>query len=255
MLGLRYSIEVKGSKLIDDQTKMLFLPNHQAVVDPQIIVSYLMQHKIVSPMVGEKYYKMALLNPLFRLLKAVPVSDLEAGTRDTNVLKYIISAAQTALSNGHSVLLYPSGQLCGQGYERIFNKQAAFELVGLLNEDTKIIGVRITGLWGSMWSKAWEGKTPPFIKTYLKALWYCVANLFIFIPKRKIKLEFTDITNEVKRSAINNRKEFNDFLETYYNALGEEEVLFLKHYFYAKKLNRSLPKNIRGAEIRSSITK
>jgi long-chain-fatty-acid--[acyl-carrier-protein] ligase len=130
-------------------------------------------------------------------------------------------------------VIYPSGQIAGQGYEKIFNKKAAYHIVSTIPENVQIVGVRITGLWGSMFSKAKTGKSPNFAVQLLKGFFYVLANLLFFAPKRSVSIEFEDITSIAKENAIPGQKTFNLFLEEFYNLHGEEAVLFLKHIFYS----------------------
>ncbi len=248
-LRLRYRVVVKGTSILKGNNTYLFLPNHQAEVDPQIVMSIALKYSKISPMISSYYYNIPGLKTLFKALGAISVSDIEKGHRDADLLKNLEQAAISALSSGKSILLYPSGQLAGQGYERIYNKQSAYEIVKKIPKDTRIIGVRISGLWGSIWSRAWIGRSPDFVPTYLKSLWFILANLIFFVPRRKVIIEFEDITEKAILVAQNSdRKEFNNFLEAFYNRNGEENVLFLKHYFYAPKLKRHLPEKIMGSD-------
>ena len=252
-LRLRYKMVVKGLDQIKDKTSNLYLPNHQAEVDPQIVMSIILRHDKVAPMISSTYYEIPILKTFFKAMGAVSVSDLEKGSRDINILDKLEAAAQKALTNNRSILLYPGGQLAGQGYERIFNKQSAYEIVKELPEKSNVIGVRISGLWGSIWSKAWMGKSPSFIPTYLKTIGFVLANFIFFLPRRTVTIEFVDITHEAKNNAHQmDRKGFNTFLEEFYNIYGEEAPSFIKHFFYAPKLKRQLPKNIYGADKRKS---
>jgi acyl-CoA synthetase (AMP-forming)/AMP-acid ligase II/1-acyl-sn-glycerol-3-phosphate acyltransferase/acyl carrier protein len=246
-LSLRYKLDVKGAELLQGKQTKFILPNHQALVDPQIVFTQVYRFAKISPVMSEKYFKMPVLKYFFRMLNAVPVSDISNTTRDQNALHSISTNVVKALEKGHNVLLYPSGQIAGQGFEKIFNKQSAWVIVNDLPEQVQVIGVRVGGLWGSMWSRAWIGKTPGFLKTCLKAIFYAFANLFFLLPKRKVTIEFFDITTEAREKAKEGKNQFNNFLESLYNANGEEPVLFLKHYFYGPKLKRQLPSRIEGS--------
>jgi len=238
---------VKGEELLKNQSASLFLPNHQALIDPMIIYSQLYKYSKISPVVTERFYNAPALHRFFKSIKAVPVSDLSAGNRDTSVLQNITKHVEIAMGSGRGVLLYPSGQLCGQGFEKIINKQSAFQIVGRLPEETKVIGVRITGLWGSMWSKAWMGSSPNFPTTLLKAVFFTFVNLFVFLPKRKIQLEFIDISAQAKSLSKDKVSVFNGFLEDFYNSNGEESVHYLKHAFFMPQSNRMIPTKIEGS--------
>jgi len=243
-LATRYKIELKGQELLKKPGAKFILPNHQALVDPQIVFSQISHFTKVVPVVSELYFKMPVLKWFFKALGAVPVSEITIDNRDHETLKLISQNVVAALNHGESVLLYPAGQIAGQGYEKIFNKQSAWAVASELPANARIIGLRINGLWGSMWSRAWIGKSPNFVVTALKALFYVFANLLLFVPKRKVTLEFCDITELAQEAAAKGRQPFNDYLESYYNANGEEAVLYLKHFFYAPSLKRQLPERI-----------
>lgn len=247
LLSLRYRISIEGTEVLRDKKTRLILPNHQAIVDPQILFSQIYRFTPVVPVVTASYFNIPVLKSVFKWIGAVPVNDLTAGSRDQDVLKSISSHVTSALEQGKTVLLYPSGQITGQGYEKIFNKQSAWAVVHELPEGTRVIGVRITGLWGSMWSRAWNGKSPSFIKTLLKGAFYIMANGIFFLPRRKVTITLIDITTEALGKSKTTKVSFNNFLEGFYNVGGEEPVLYLKHYFYRKKSTRTLPSRIEGS--------
>ncbi|MEI7596198.1 MAG: AMP-binding protein [Bacteroidota bacterium] len=243
-LSLRYKVILKNPEILKSSTSKFILPNHQALIDPQILWAYTAKYCTASPVVTEGFYNIPVLHSLFESMGAVPVSDLSAGSRDTEVLKTITNQVNNALVDGKNVLLYPSGQIAGQGYEKIFNKQSAWSVVCQMPENGQVIGVRISGLWGSMWSRAWIGKSPSFFTTMLKGIFFTFANLLLFQPRRTVTIEFEDITDQAKYAAQKGRNEFNNELEIFYNKNGEEPVLFLKHYFFAPTLKRQLPERI-----------
>ena len=247
LLSTRYKVHIKGAELLTSDKSSLYLPNHPAEVDPQILLAEIGKHDDPVPMISETYYNMPLINSFMKVLDAVPVADMEAGSRDISVVDNMRNAMLGALANGKSVVLYPSGQLCNQGYEKIFNKQSAYRLVGELDENTRVIGVRQNGLWGSVWSRAWWGKSPNFFKVVALSGFYVLANLIFFVPKRSVEIEFVDITKEAKEHAKSqSRREFNAFLETFFNTKGEEGARFISHFFFLPPLKNKLHKKIKG---------
>jgi 1-acyl-sn-glycerol-3-phosphate acyltransferase len=232
LLRFRYRISIKGSEILQNNSPVLFLPNHQALVDPVILLSHIYRFTTAIPVVSEKYFDMPVVKWYFKRLGAVRVSDLETGSRDTQVLKTITRSVFKGLRRNKNIVIYPSGQIAGQGYEKIFNKKSAYHIVRTIPEDVQIIGVRLTGLWGSMWSKAKTGKSPNFFVQLLKGIFYVFANLLFFLPKRSVSIEFEDLTSICKEKVLLGQKQFNSFLEEFYNLHGEEPVLFLKHIFY-----------------------
>ncbi|MDP3645367.1 MAG: 1-acyl-sn-glycerol-3-phosphate acyltransferase [Bacteroidota bacterium] len=247
LLRFRYKILVKGSEVFQNDSPVLILPNHQALIDPVILLSQIYRFSDATAVIAEKYYNMPVLQSLFKRWGAIRVSDLEKGNRDTQVLKVITRSVVKGFRRKKNIVLYPSGQIAGQGYEKIFNKKSAYHIVKKLPEDVRVIGVRITGLWGSIWSKARTGKSPDFFIQLLKGIFYVVANLFFFLPKRTITIEFEDLTSFAKSKALLGQKPFNSFLEDFYNLHGEESPLFLKHFFYSRELKRKLPGKIYGS--------
>ena len=232
IIRLRYRVTLSGTEVLKTDNAILFLPNHQALIDPIILISNIYGFKTVLPAISSKYYDFFLFKPFFENWGAIRVSDLEKGNRDINVLKDISRATLKGLRRGKNMVLYPSGQIANQGYERIANKKSAHVLVSRLPEKTLVIGVRIHGLWGSMWSKAKTGKSPDFFLQLLKGVFYIIVNLIFFLPKRKLEIEFVDITIPARKIALNGRKEFNLYLEQFYNEKGEEHQLFVPHFFF-----------------------
>ena len=246
-ISKRYDISIKGESLLVGGGPRLYLPNHQAEIDPVIIMTIIGKHHVASPMISATYYNLPLIKSFLKKLGAVSVSDLDQGVRDVSVMDTIRNGAIEAFAEGKSILLYPAGQLCNQGYEKIFNKQSAYSLVQDSKEELKIIAVRINGLWGSIWSRAWIGVSPPFITTLLKSVFLFFINLIFFIPKRKVEVEFIDITKEAKENSRDlSRREFNQYLEELYNINGEENARFIKHHFLKSESKRTLPKRIKS---------
>lgn len=187
------------------------------------------------PVISAKYYDIMAVKWFFKQMGAVRVNDLETGSRDTQVLKSIKRAVFKGLRRNNNIVLYPGGQLAGQGYERIQNKKSAFHIVNSIPDNVLIVGVRISGLWGSIFSKAKTGKTPDLFQQLMKALFYTAANLLVFVPKRPVSIEFTDLTAAAKNMTGEGQKQFNGFLEEFYNHNGEEPKVVLKHFFFLPK--------------------
>lgn len=238
LLRVRYRIIVRGADIIEKQSTILFLPNHQALIDPMIILSHIYRYSTAIPVISAKYYDIPVAQWYFRRLGAVRVSDLERGSRDTRVLKTITRSVLKGFRRKKNILIYPAGQIAAQGYEKIINKKSAYQIVLSLPGHVQIIGVRITGLWGSIFSKAKPGKPPVFFLALLKGFFFVLMNLVLFLPKRNVTIEFEDLTKSAKEKVLPGQKEFNAFLEEFYNLHGEEQALFLRHIFYFPHLKR-----------------
>jgi len=244
LLRVRYKIVVKGHEVFKRDLRVFILPNHPALVDPIILLSQIYRFTAATPVISEKYYDIPVAKSFFKQMGAVRVSDLEKGNRDTQVLKVITRSVLKGFRRKQNIVLYPSGQISGQGFEKIFNKKSAYHIVTKLPPNVLVVGARISGLWGSSWSKAYTGKSPDFFIQLAKGPFYTLANLIFFMPKRKVTIEFEDITSLAESAAQLGQKPFNSFLEDFYNRHGEETPLFLKHYFYSPKLKRELPDKV-----------
>ena len=248
VLSRRYKLNVKGLHLLQEPGAKLLLQNHQSHIDPQLLGVYVAQRSNLVPVISEKFLGIPVIGSILRSLNAVAVSDLKHGNRDPDVLKNMFSKIMDALKEGKSVLIAPSGNIAHGPIEQIKNKQSAHALVSNLPDNVKVIGVRVTGLWGSMWSVAWKGNRPSFLLTLLKGIFYILANLIFFMPKRQVSFEFVDITEEAKLQAQSARRTFNNYLQDFYNVDGPEEATYIKHFFYFPKMRRKYPSNLISAE-------
>ncbi len=106
--------------------------------------------------------------------------------------------------------------------------------------------VRTRGLRGSIWSNAWNGDSPSFVGGLLKGLRYFLANFLFFLPKRKLEFEAIEQTNELKLAAEKGLEHFNQTLEAFYNAKGEEKLNYIPHYFYYNDVkHKQLPRVVK----------
>lgn len=231
--SLRYKVELKGFEILKENRVKIFLPNHQALIEPIILQAHIIKYNEIVPAVSAKYFENIFFRYFMKIVDSIPVSDLDRGVRDINVLNKVKSALLNGLLSGKNALLYPSGQLASQGFEKLFNKQGAYNIVSELPEEIMVVGVRVSGFWGSMWSKAKTGKTPDFMKSLLLGILIIISNFFFFTPRRKVCFEFVDITNLAKENSKLERKLFNSFLESFYNSNGIEKLIRVKYFFYS----------------------
>ena len=244
VLSRRYKLVIKGIEHLETKGGKVLFPNHQSHIDPQLLALLAFKYTPIIPVVAEPFFKIPVVKYFLKKWDAVSVSNLRKFNRDVNILERLNKEIHENIKNGKMVIIYPAGQLCDQGIEKIYNKQAAHALMQNFPEDAKVIGLRIHGLWGSMWSRAWMGERPNFLYTYMKAIFYVFANLIFFVPKRTVSLEFIDITEDAKTAAKGDRQAFNTYMENFLNVNGREEPSFIKHFFYAPKPNRKLPENL-----------
>ncbi|MDE3045309.1 MAG: AMP-binding protein [Verrucomicrobiota bacterium] len=227
ILSLRYRVEIKGFKelaTLQDAKKpgVLFLPNHTAYIEPILLFLLLWPRFRMRPLVVEYVFRQPLVRPFMRLVKALPIPNFETAVNQIKLKKAerSIGEISSKLKEGDNFLLYPSGRL----------KNGAKEIIGgasgthaLLEEcpDARVVLIRTTGLWGSMFSRAIEGRSPDIRQTFWKGFKVLLKNGIFFSPRRKLTLEFEIAGNDFPRKA--SRLELNRYLESWYNRYPDAE--------------------------------
>lgn len=235
LLRLRYKFQITWFDNIDSKKKYIVFPNHQALVDPQIVVSLLNQKIHISPVISETYYNIPVLKYFFRLIWAVSMWDIQKWTGSIEDVHSAFRNIEEWMKSGKNILLYPAWQLYSQGFEVIRGKKSAYNLVQILPDNVEILVVKTTWLWWSMWSKAWIGDTPNFFTTFFKTIGIIISNLLLLIPKRNVKVEIVNMTKELK--VIKDINTFNKTLEDFYNKDWAETIKYNKHFFYYNNIN------------------
>ncbi len=243
----RYQLQLKNFPKLDPKCNYLILPNHVAYLDPVLIWSLFAEQRQLKTVATARFSQHKLLKRIFRKIGTISIADGSSETSDQQ-LKNALDELITSLKHGESVLLYPSGQLAGQGLEYLGGKKSAYLATQTLAANSRILLIRTRGLRGSMRSNARTGQSPDLPRGILKGLRYLLANLFFFLPKRKVELEFSDQTDTLKLASQGSLEEFNQALEAFYNAKGEEKVRYIPHYrYYNDVKDKQLPKQIKNS--------
>ena len=252
MMKARYTISVKHFPKLDPEYNYFILPNHIAYLDPVLLWAMFYPERKLRPVATSRFAENFFLRWLFRWIGTISIVEMAREKKGLapreEKLNSAMEALQEALAQGDSVLLYPSGQLAGQGFESLWGKRAAYQTVQGLGKKTRVLLVRTRGLWGSIWSNAWTGETPSLVGGIVKGLFYLLANGFVFSPRRKVELEFCDMTEKVKQASKEGLEVFNQTLEAFYNEKGEEKVKYLPHFFYYNDVEgKVLPAHVRNS--------
>ena len=159
LLRLRYRIRVEGLRELkknsrDDHRPILFLPNHQALIDPVIVMSLLWSRFRPRPLADEKQTNHPLFRWLMAQMRAIRIPDLNTGGAQVKEQVFAgIEEIIAALKQGDNVLLYPSGRISRGQIEVIGGNSGAVSIVHAVPE-ARIVLIRIRGLWGSRYSRA-----------------------------------------------------------------------------------------------------
>jgi long-chain-fatty-acid--[acyl-carrier-protein] ligase len=216
LLRLRYRLTVTGLKELQQRTQdnrpLLFLPNHQALIDPVIVMSLLYSRFAPRPLVDEKQSDHPLAKYFMELVNAIYIPDLNMSGRDAKEQVFVgIEEIVASLKRGENVLMYPSGRISRGQLEVIGANSGAVSVTHGVPE-ARIVLIRIRGLWGSRFSRA-RGLPSLFADTgklFLRVL----ANGLLFMPRRPVHLEIIepdDFPVDGDKQTINN------YLEGFYN--------------------------------------
>lgn len=223
LLRVRYKITYKGldqvkALLRDPQKGCLFLPNHPAVlVDPLIVSLPLVTECKIRPLIIEYMYHHPAFHWAVRLLNALPMPNFGSSFSSLKLKRAerSLDAISTGLTEGGRFLIYPSGTTKLQAVEVVGGAFGVHKIVAK-HPEVPIVLVRITGLWGSAFSRApTYGAQPHTKETVKKGFWVALKNLIFFVPKRQVLVEFEVAPSDFPRNAP--KQEFNRYLEAWYN--------------------------------------
>ena len=266
VLRLRYKITYKGLEAVKEQVAkekngVLFMPNHPAViVDPLIVTVPLLRSFSVRPLIIEYMFYNPFIHWIVRLIGALPMPNFSIGfnTIKQRRAEKILQQMSRELKKGERFLIYPAGG----------TKQIAKEVVGgafgahqLISENplATVILVRMTGLWGSMFSRALtNGDSPNMQRNLKKALWTLLKNALFFVPRRQVLVEFEIAPPNFPKNQ--SKVELNRYLEKWYNKPfpdGFGEPLNLVSYAFWKndvpKIDSEKEEKIELADISDEV--
>lgn len=221
-LWFRYRVTIKGFENLNEKTLtkpggVLFLPNHPTIfVDPTLITLAIWKRFPIRPIVIEYMYYAPIANSIMKMINALPIPSFDVSTnslkrkRSEKVLHEVVKG----LENGNNFLIYPAGGVKNGPHEVIGGASGAHQVISE-SPNANIVLVRITGLWGSSFSKALIGKSPPMFATIWQGVKMAFKNLLFFTPRREVTIEFVPAGDEFPREA--SRLEMNRYLENWYN--------------------------------------
>ena len=239
LLWLRYRIEVRG---LDDirargTSRVLFLPSHLALIDPAILTVVL--DRWFSPRaLGDEYQiSRPVVGWLTRLFGVRALPNMErSGLSVMEATRKALEGTIDGVRAGENLLFYPAGRLRQQYLEEIRAASGADILIKAVPE-ARVVLVRQTGLWGSSFSLAFDGKMPSLVAGAWRGLKYLLLNGIVFMPRRDVLIELVepaDFPRDQPRMVINR------YLETFYNARAPRNT-YVPYGFWERGGPRELP--------------
>lgn len=225
---LHYQVTLDGLERVMNAPSFLIMPNHPAYIDPVILFSELYSRgRKVSPMTDEKFFRNPAYRQVLSLGDAVVVPDMmkNRSAEAVNQASHLVQIAVDALTQGRSLVFYPSGHVTLDGAESIGNRRMAYETMCAINaspEDSPLRRVRVfllrtRGLETSRWSKSRrklvneQGRVRTDVLPWPVQCpkWY---------QRRKVVMHFEDMTETLCQwAAANDKRAFNQLLENWYN--------------------------------------
>jgi long-chain-fatty-acid--[acyl-carrier-protein] ligase len=240
ILPLRYRIECQGETNWRDLPRpVLILPNHPGYIDPMIMLTLLWPSLRPRPLLWEGMFLNPILYPCLGMVRAVRIPDLsqasaEARARTEQAIEEVIGG----LRRGENYLVWPAGRAERDGLERLGGARATADILRAM-PNASVILARTRGIWGSSFSYAYTGQSPPLGKRLLQGLGLLLANLIVFMPRRRVQITFERIDRDHLPDL--RRETINPWLEKWYNPDGPETPTYVPYHFLFGPRTRDHP--------------
>ena len=217
LFSLHYKVTVRNIEAVAGLKCGIVCPDHIALADPPLFISAIGRHVLPRPVAYSGMYNAPLLNPIMRLVRALPIESTWDGVSDWKRFKIRrqLDAIKSAVKAGDTLLLYPSGQLRGGPKEQLGGKSSVYDLIKQFPEQPMVLA-RIRGLNGSVWSRYYTGgiKSPS------------LAHIFAILRKTpSLLFKRVPVTIELERfdrvPTFDTVRDFNRWLENWYNAVPD----------------------------------
>ncbi len=239
ILSLRYRVTVKGLEKIRGLRGALVLPSHPGYVDPPLAYSVIAGQLAPRPVMADLNLDNILVSWIPRLTRALMVPDMERPSAESQKqIQQVIETVISDLNAGGNIILWPAGRVWRRGQEAIGSARGPVEILRAA-PNAKVVLMRTSGLWGSSFTRAYTGQSPPLARRIVAGLFLPLASLFFFMPRRHIT-----ITIEVlDRSQLPEltRDKLNRFLESWYNEPGPEEPRYVPYHWLFGARRRDYP--------------
>lgn len=250
---LRYKIKIKGIEVLnhikptDPGGGWLILPAHPSHIDGNIMVCELVKHGIyINVWISEVVKNFAYFRwcrqrrDLFNFIWVPAVEDKKSEA-DVKYIHKLLVRTVDGLKAGNNYMIFPAAH-AKYFPKNLMKGKSAVNSILKMYPNVNIVFVRIKGLWGSRFSRAYKRedkfKHPASLREHLatvcrKFFKSLLLNGIFFMPKRHVELEFIPAPNDFPRHA--SRIEINKYIEHMLNAgwgIEGEPVYRVPEYFW-----------------------
>ena len=215
----RYEVKTIGLDEIRSQgnERILFFSNHPSGSDTYLNELLLLEDFAPRPLMEELYYNTPIIKQLSDQVDALPVYRGHGPSIDRRTammkLKKMITEVREGLQARHNFLIYPAGELQTSKLESLSNTGIVDRLLEG-DDQTRVVLIRVRGLWGSLFSFARNGRHSPMPVNFLRAAQVLLQNGVFFAPKRPVTLEYVEPKDFPRHGT---RDEIKAYLEEFYN--------------------------------------
>ena len=243
LLRLRYRITILGLDAVraKDCRKVLFLPNHPALIDPFILRALLQPGFAPHTLADRDTINRPFLRQLTRLLGVIPIPDAaKYGPEALGAVEEAMGRCAGCLAAGENLMFYPAGRIYRSKLEDLGGKSGVERL---LREapGTRVVLVRTSGLWGSGFGFGLTRNYPQLGQHIVRCVGAVLANFLFFVPRRAVTIEFVE-TAELPSE----RDALNRFLEAFYNQNAPPDT-FVPYYWWDRGGPRQVPEPAQAA--------
>ena len=214
ILSLRYKVVIKNSIPNIPTKSVLILPNHQALLDPVLLMAILYPKFQPRPLGDENRLQLKGFANAINAFKPISIPDMDKNSEKRDQVFMAMDEVVKVLNNGENALVYPAGRIYRENKENL-RANSAVEYLLKNAPNANVLLVRMNGFWGSDFSWA-KGVAPSFFAHFLKRVLGILANGIFFGPRRTITLELSELPKDFPRQA--DKLTINRALENFYNA-------------------------------------
>ena len=150
LIHTMYRVQKEGLENVPEKGACILVCNHVSYVDAIVVaacvrrpVRFIMDHRI---------FRVPLLNWVFRTMNAIPVASAK---ENPAVKEAAFVSAASALREGEIVGIFPEGKLTDNG--EMYPFRSGIERM-VKDTPVPVVPMALRGLWGSCFSRSFEGK-------------------------------------------------------------------------------------------------